>query len=780
MTRAFAAAVLAAIVLLACSSGGSAGGTPAPPAAGAIRFTADAYRVVEGAGTVTLTAERTGGSAGAVSVEYVTGGDSAVEGVDYAGASGTLAWGDGDATPRTVTLSILDDAAVEAEERFFVDLHAPTGGVSFGTPRTAVVTIADDDGPPAGALHFTASSYSVDEGAGTAIVTVVRAGRSEGAVAVTYATGSGSATPAADYTPVSGTLAWADGDGAPKTFTIPILDDGSPEPYENVALALSAPTGGAALATPGTATLVIRNDDAAISLSAASFATAEGGENVAVYVNRVGTTPTAVTVHCATGGGTATAGADYVPSAITFSWAAGEVSSKMFFVTPLQDGVREGDETVLVTLSSPTGGAVLASPSAAVVTLADDEPPPEGFVAFAADQYEAANYGGSATVTVERQGGTLGPASVAYATVAGGNATEGTDYLPASGTLSWADGEAGPKTFTVAIVDDLVAESADWIALELSAAAGAELGPRRTAQILVREHWTKRPYQPLLSKGASGWDSAAVGSPSVVRLGPTEYVMYYEGSDPGSSASRIGRATSTDGVVWIKDPATPVLDAGPPGAFDEGGVRWPAAVFDGTTWHLWYAGGDGLTGARIGYATSPDGIAWTRANGGEPVLSGEAGAWDRSGVGMPTVVLDGGGFELWYVGDYLEVAIGHATSPDGVAWTRSGASPVLRPGSGGAWDMFGAWEPTVVKDGDTYRMWYEGYLSSSRIGYATSADGRAWTKYPGNPVLLPNGGYWDEGGVGAPSAVKSGETFQLWYRGAGWGEPPAIGRATLP
>jgi hypothetical protein len=66
--------------------------------------------------------------------------------------------------------------------------------------------------PTPGEFNFDASSYDVDEDAGTATITVTRTGGSDGEVSVNYATADGSATAGADYTASSGTLTWADGD----------------------------------------------------------------------------------------------------------------------------------------------------------------------------------------------------------------------------------------------------------------------------------------------------------------------------------------------------------------------------------------------------------------------------------------------------------------------------------------------------------------------------------------------------------------------------------------
>ena len=112
-----------------------------------------------------------------------------------------------------------------------------------------------------GALQFSAPTFSVAEGAGTATITVTRTGGSDGAVGVTYATADGSATSGSDYTATTGSLSWVAGDSASKSFTVPITNDGTTEINETVALSLSAVTGGATLGAPANAILTIVDDD---------------------------------------------------------------------------------------------------------------------------------------------------------------------------------------------------------------------------------------------------------------------------------------------------------------------------------------------------------------------------------------------------------------------------------------------------------------------------------------------------------------------------------------
>lgn len=137
-------------------------------------------------------------------------------------------------------------------------ISVPMSGQEFA----AFLVTFDGSAPPpsAGTLSFDASSYSVNEGAGTASVTITRSGGSYGAVSVSFATSDGTAGAGADYTAETATVSFADADTAPKTVQIPILDDALLEGNETVNLRLSNPTGGAALGTSSGVLTIVDND----------------------------------------------------------------------------------------------------------------------------------------------------------------------------------------------------------------------------------------------------------------------------------------------------------------------------------------------------------------------------------------------------------------------------------------------------------------------------------------------------------------------------------------
>ena len=141
-------------------------------------------------------------------------------------------------------------------------LQAATGGATLVNPSTATVTVVDDDGATAssGAVGFTSASFSVAETAPHATVTVSRSGGSQGAVSVDFDTSNGTATAGQDYTAVGGTLNWADGDAADKSFSVPILDDTANEGSETISISFSQPTG-VAVGSPAAATVTIFDNE---------------------------------------------------------------------------------------------------------------------------------------------------------------------------------------------------------------------------------------------------------------------------------------------------------------------------------------------------------------------------------------------------------------------------------------------------------------------------------------------------------------------------------------
>lgn len=116
--------------------------------------------------TVVVTVLREGGSDGEVSVDYTTGDGSALEDVDYTDASGSLVWPNGDTSPRTISIPLIDDNVDENNETLTISLSAPAGGATLGMPWSAIISIVDDDDQDADSAGSSAGDAGGSGGGG--------------------------------------------------------------------------------------------------------------------------------------------------------------------------------------------------------------------------------------------------------------------------------------------------------------------------------------------------------------------------------------------------------------------------------------------------------------------------------------------------------------------------------------------------------------------------------------------------------------------------------------
>jgi hypothetical protein len=222
---------------------------------GNVQFASASTIVSEGAGTVTLTVVRAGGSGGFFRVNYATQNGTAIAGTNYQPVSGTLTFAPGQ-NSETIVVPIVEDFIPNPDVAFSVVLSNPVGAVNLGTPSSEVVTIKDADQP--GEISFSSPTYTVNEADGQATITVVR-DSAGGLVTVHFATADGTAIAGVDYTAVSGTLTFQPRQTV-QTFTVPVVDDTIIDGDKTLSLVLNSPTGGASLGLPSVATVVIKDD----------------------------------------------------------------------------------------------------------------------------------------------------------------------------------------------------------------------------------------------------------------------------------------------------------------------------------------------------------------------------------------------------------------------------------------------------------------------------------------------------------------------------------------
>ena len=379
-------------------------------------------------------------------------------------------------TTRTVTVATTQDTAHEADETFTLRLSGAVNA-DIGT-ATATGTIADDDAQPS----LSVADASADEGED--VVFTVRLSAASGQpVTVSVAAGiaTGDTAVAGDFTAVPATvLTFAAGE-TEKPVTVATTQDATDENDETFTLTLS----GAANAGIGTATATgtIVDDDPEPALSVADASATEGGDLV-FTVRLSAASGRTVTVNYTISDGTATTatsapgGADYTARSGRLTFAAGE-TEKPVTVTTRQDTTDEADETLTLTLSSPSNASLPADPTA-TGTITDNDSPPALSVAD-----RSVTEGDDLVFAVTLTALSGKEVTVDYATSDGTATTAtsapgGADYSSRSGTLTFAPGTRTMRV-TVPTADDGTDEDDETLTLTLSNAANAALPADPTA-----------------------------------------------------------------------------------------------------------------------------------------------------------------------------------------------------------------------------------------------------------------------------------------------------------
>jgi hypothetical protein len=294
---------------------------------------------------------------------------------------------------------------------------------------------------------------------------------------------------------------------------------------------------------------------------------------------------------------------------------------------------------------------------------------------------------------------------------------------------------------------------------------------------------------------SESWLSGKVSQPTVLNPGDKSAIMIKietskvlqlkAGVHNASVAIKIASASDSQGIsltlynsgnaYWKKYTGTgaaqlPVLTLGTPGSLDLKGIEHPVVRRSGNQYTMWYVGRDSVDQQRLLHATSTDGIAWSKAY--QPLALSPApasGDWDEYLYYGLDIVLDQATsiYHMYYAAQNPSSAsgIGHATSTDGLAWTRlSTSSALLTTGSSSAWDDFELRSVAAVVSGQEHRLWYSASqlgVNKVQIGTAFSTDGGgSFSKDPANPVIpAPLTGHYGDWGI---SVLQDELGYQLW------------------
>lgn len=255
--------------------------------------------------------------------------------------------------------------------------------------------------------------------------------------------------------------------------------------------------------------------------------------------------------------------------------------------------------------------------------------------------------------------------------------------------------------------------------------------------------FTKYASNPVMA-GNAAWEAGVLCEPSVMLENGTFKMWYRGNSDAGS---KIAYATSSDGINWTKHSGNPILTV-------SGGVAYPVVIKIGSTYHL-YAGK--ISDGNLYRWSSSDGINWTADNGGAPVLdladtvcnvSVYYDASDTPKYRMLFEVFTGSNFQLRY-----------AHSSDGLSWTVDSTNPVYPHNAGNPSEVF--------KIGDTFYC-FTGDCSSGgwKIELIKSKNWTSWSKVATKSIPIQG---WEGADISDPCLLLnvSGKDHQcyMWYIG---------------
>jgi len=298
----------------------------------------------------------------------------------------------------------------------------------------------------------------------------------------------------------------------------------------------------------------------------------------------------------------------------------------------------------------------------------------------------------------------------------------------------------GP-TYAVTINAYCITEVAE-VSVSISTDFGVEFTTPHTFTGLTGTHTFAVPSTDLSSHDFVKWDAGPTSLAITVSFAGT-FTAQYEGGPPQPPV-----------LVGTWEKRGKVLS-------DALGINEPNVIYEGNpqiltqqsrVYKMWYRVGWAV--CSVDYAESIDGLTWVKYSG-NPVLVG--GFYP-----CPFVFKYNNQFYMYvHGGDW--VRLNRYVSNNGLSWALDAAN-TLTCGSSG-WDNHALGNLCVWVESGEWKMIYEanglGGTGMWSLGFATSSDGKVWSKYSGNPVISSGGG------CGGAYIIKSGGTYYMWYHGGG-------------
>jgi predicted GH43/DUF377 family glycosyl hydrolase len=222
-------------------------------------------------------------------------------------------------------------------------------------------------------------------------------------------------------------------------------------------------------------------------------------------------------------------------------------------------------------------------------------------------------------------------------------------------------------------------------------------------------NWTGMSNNPVIKAGQFGNQNSfgVYGGPVIYENG--QYKMFFTAIPSDNSDSYIGLATSADGISWNNAIIPIISEPGKKLVAD-------AVIKNDGRYYLYYSYTNYLTNDwGISLSISTDGINWNRY--AEKIMDVTPG-WELPGLHFPTVIYLNNEYKMIY-GSLSCQDFGYATSPDGLNWTKSNINPFITPSmTSNNWTTQLRY-PNFIKVGDELRLYYTGMQNGIlEIGFA--------------------------------------------------------------
>jgi len=463
----------------------------------ALTFVSSLQDISEGAGTASLEVTLPNPSQADGIVELSFSG-TATLGEDFsANTTFTIPAGQ---TTAFIPITILNDLTIESNETVIVTMSNPQG-IMLGEPASTTLIIGDNDALPT--VSLTASTQSVAESVGTVTVTVNMSKTYGLNVTIPFSiSGTASLPEDHDLSVASITIPTGSLSGS---FSFQVINDSLDEDNETIVLTMGTPN----YANPGAVTvqtITITDNDPTptVQLSSAAQTIVEGGGNITFRINLSVVSGRSVTVPFNVSG-TASNPADHNLSSGSLIIPPGSTFVERTF-TVLEDTAYEGDETIIVTLGTPTNATVSGVNVQTITVTENDEPPVISFQLSTQSVTEGNS--GQKFVAIRASLSKVSAIATKVTFTVTGTASSGSDYSMTTVSPLTINPGSTLGTIGLNVLGDTMYEPDETLIVTMNTPTGATIGSPSVHTLTI----TNDEAFPIVSfNGSSGSVSEGAG-----------------------------------------------------------------------------------------------------------------------------------------------------------------------------------------------------------------------------------------------------------------------------